>query len=207
MNLVTEELVEPSKNLPRAVVIGPGIVIVAYLVTNIAYYALLDASVIKTSTSIAMDFGREAFGHAGSIIIPLAVVGSTFSAANAGVFTGARVVYVSARSGHAPRLLGEINAKTGLKLHILQPGTPINAIVQQAATSIIFVMVGNFNQLVNLYSMIAWTFYLLAVSCLIILRFKAFFTLADYVSRNLISTVLIVYGGSHQSCFALHLRF
>jgi amino acid transporter len=61
-----------------------------------------------------MDFGREAFGHIGALIIPLAVVGSTFSAANAGVFTGARVVYVSARSGHAPEILGVINARTGL---------------------------------------------------------------------------------------------
>lgn len=39
LNLVTEELVNPSKNLPIAVVVGPGIVIFAYLITNIAYYA------------------------------------------------------------------------------------------------------------------------------------------------------------------------
>jgi amino acid transporter len=116
-------LVEPSKNLPRAVVIGPGIVIVAYLLTNVAYYAVLDASVIKTSQHIAMDFGQKAFGHAGSIIIPLAVVGSTFSAANAGVFTGARVVYVSARSGHAPLLLGVVNARTGKAFHFINRNT------------------------------------------------------------------------------------
>ncbi|KAJ3050225.1 hypothetical protein HK102_012338, partial [Quaeritorhiza haematococci] len=51
------------------------------------------------------DFGKVVFGHAGAIIIPLTVIGSTFGAAQASIFTGARVVYISAKSGHLPSTL------------------------------------------------------------------------------------------------------
>jgi len=163
LNLVTGELENPSRNLPLAVTIGPAIVIICYLLTNFAYYAVLPASTILKTTSIAMDFGKAAFGKIGGILIPLAVIGSTFSAANGGVFTSARIVYVSSKSGHAPKFLGEVNTRTH---------TPINALVQQAGFSIVFVMFGSFNSLVNLYSMIAWSFYILAVLALIILRWK-----------------------------------
>ncbi len=54
LNLVTGELKNPHKNLPKATVIGPSIVIVCYLLANIAYYARLPEDVIVSSTTLAM---------------------------------------------------------------------------------------------------------------------------------------------------------
>lgn len=187
---VAGELVNPAVNLPIAVIVGPSIVIIAYLLANIAYYAVLPADTISKSTSIAMDFGKAAFGHVGAILIPLAVIGSTFSAANGGIFSSARVVYVSAKSGHAPKILGDINKTTH---------TPLNAIIQQAAFSIIFTGIGSFGTLVNLYSMIAWTFYILAVLALIILRFRVCFTL---IIRNRTCIGRTAFGGRLPFSFA-----
>ena len=60
----------------------------SYLFANIAYYAVMPLSDIvdfrknKTASAFATNFGNRAIGVAGKIIIPLFIVGSTFSAAN-----------------------------------------------------------------------------------------------------------------------------
>ncbi|KAJ3042692.1 hypothetical protein HDV00_006749 [Rhizophlyctis rosea] len=161
LNLVTGELKDSKTNLPKAIVAGPSIIIFCYLMANVAYYAVLPAEIVGKSTTIAMDFGKEVFGSIGGIIIPLIVIGSTFGAANASIFGGARVMWVSARHGHIPEFLGSIHPKRK---------TPVNALILQACLSVLFVMVGSFTSLVNFYSMIAWSFYLLAVLALLILR-------------------------------------
>ncbi|KAI8587083.1 amino acid permease-domain-containing protein [Geranomyces variabilis] len=163
VNLVAGELRNPTRDLPRAITIGPTIVIAAYLLANIAYYAVLPTSVITASHAIAMSFGKEVFGHSGAIVIPLVVIAATLGASNASIFTGARLAHVSARAGHLPSFLGNIHARHR---------TPFNALVAQSALSVLFVLVGDFKSLVNFYSMIAWVFYLLAVLALLVLRRK-----------------------------------
>ncbi|KAJ3020165.1 hypothetical protein HKX48_001217 [Thoreauomyces humboldtii] len=162
LNLVAGELKNPSRDLPRAITIGPSIVIVCYLLANVAYYAVLPAAVIVSSNTIAMAFGKYAFGHAGAILIPLIVIGSTLGASNASIFTGARLAHVSSHAGHLPAWLGKIHPRYR---------TPYNALVAQSTLSCLFVFVGDFTSLVNFYSMIAWFFYLLAVTALLRLRF------------------------------------
>ncbi len=53
MNLVTGELKDAAKNLPRAILIGTSIVIISYLLANFAYYAVLPSTVIISSNSVA----------------------------------------------------------------------------------------------------------------------------------------------------------
>ncbi|RKO92380.1 amino acid/polyamine transporter I, partial [Blyttiomyces helicus] len=161
LNLVTGEMTDSAKNLPRAIVAGPTIVIVSYLLANVAYYAVLPAQTVGLSNTIAMEFGKEVFGHIGGIIIPLIVIGSAFGAANASIFGGARVIHVSARHGHVPKLLGAIHPTLR---------TPTNALLVQGLLSTLFVLLGSFTTLVNFYSMIVWSFYFLAVLGLLILR-------------------------------------
>lgn len=77
LNAVTGELQDPSKNLPRSIIGGLSLVILCYFTTNLAYYAVLPAETIKTSTTIGLDFGKIAFGSIGMIIIPIIVIIST----------------------------------------------------------------------------------------------------------------------------------
>ncbi|KAI8806182.1 amino acid permease-domain-containing protein [Cladochytrium replicatum] len=163
LNLVAGELVDPEKNVPRAVLIGPFIVIVCYVMANVAYYAVLPAEIVKSTNTIASDFGKQLFGSIGGIIFPIVVIGSTFGAANASVFTGARVIYVSAKHGHAPKFLGNVHPERN---------TPIAALLLQGGITGILICFGSFTSLVNFYSMIAWTFYFLAVLALLVLRWQ-----------------------------------
>ncbi|RUS13143.1 hypothetical protein BC937DRAFT_86275, partial [Endogone sp. FLAS-F59071] len=68
-------------------------------------------------------------------------------AANGSVFTAARIVYVSARQGYLPAVFGKISASRH---------TPQAALALQCALSVVFILLGSFNSLVNFYSVLAW---------------------------------------------------
>lgn len=52
LNFLMEEIINPEKTLPRVVLCSLGTVTAAYLLANIAYFSVLDTSVITTSKSI-----------------------------------------------------------------------------------------------------------------------------------------------------------
>jgi amino acid transporter len=96
------------------------------------------------------------------VVVPLIVLGSTFGACNASIFTGARVASTSARHGHSPQWLGRLSSNR----------TPVNALILQAIFASAFSMSASFSPLVTFYSNIAWGFYLLTVLALVILRYQ-----------------------------------
>ncbi|KAG4104647.1 amino acid transporter [Neocallimastix lanati (nom. inval.)] len=162
LNLVTGELKNPKKNLPRALKIGCFSVIASYIVANVAYYAVLTAEVAKTSKTIVSDFGRALFGPFIGHLLILTVILSTFGAANASMYTGSRLIQVTASQGQLPKTFAKISSHFD---------TPVNATILQTIFSIFYVITGSYNTLVNLYSTSTWIFYGLCVLGLIILRF------------------------------------
>jgi amino acid transporter len=162
LNIITGELQDPEKNLPRAIIGGVLLVTLCYTTTNLAYYAVLKPDIIVSSKAIGLEFGLATLGGVGMITIPIIVILSTLGAANASILTGSRVTFISAQQKHAPAFLGVINEKTN---------TPANALVLQGMITIIFISLGDFTTLVNIYSLIGWFFYFLAVLGVFVMRF------------------------------------
>src|SRR5439155_168708 len=54
-NFIAEEIVEPEKNLPRALVLGVAVVVAVYLLANVAYLRVLGPAQLAASTAPAAD--------------------------------------------------------------------------------------------------------------------------------------------------------
>lgn len=132
INFIVEELQNPSRNLPRCIVIGIPLVTVFYMLTVFSFYAGMNASSIANTQKCATDFvvritGSKIFDY----IIPMLVAASTVGACNGGCFTNARVVYCAARNGQFPKFLSRVGKKQG---------TPINAILFQGLLTAAYVL-------------------------------------------------------------------
>src|SRR6266508_471189 len=67
-NFIAEELIEPERNLPRALVIGVAIVVTVYLLANLAYLRVLGAAGLASSTAPAADLMQAVLGPVGKTI-------------------------------------------------------------------------------------------------------------------------------------------
>ncbi|KAI9469742.1 MAG: amino acid/polyamine transporter I [Benjaminiella poitrasii] len=162
LNYVSGEMKNPHRDLPRVIIFGIPLVITCYMLSNVAYLAALRPEVVMHTNTVSMDFGKKIFGPAGGIIFAVCVALSCFGSANASVFTGARIIYVSAKQGHIPSFFGKLSQTRQ---------TPVLALILQAILTTIMIMIGSFRMLVNFYSFCAWIFYFLAVLSLLVFRY------------------------------------
>lgn len=161
LNYVQEEIVDPEKNLPRANIIGVALVTVVYVLTNIGYLTAMSSHELLASSAVAVTWGERVLAGA-YVILPIAVLFSTYGAANGTVFSGGRVVYCAGREGHLPELLSYINVK---RL------TPMPSIIFTCSIALLMIAISNIGTLVDFFSFTAWTFYGLTAAALLTFRY------------------------------------
>ncbi len=164
LNYVTEELKDPERNLPRAILFGLVGIMAVYILTNVAYLAVLTPEQIVGSKAVAKDLAIAILGPIGGILIPLGVAASTFGATNGSLLSGSRAFYAAARDGQLPRPLAQLDPRTGV---------PVIALAAQGVWAAVLVIPGDFETLVDYFGFAAWVFYFMAAVALMILRKQA----------------------------------
>ncbi|KAF2250660.1 hypothetical protein BU26DRAFT_268045 [Trematosphaeria pertusa] len=198
VNYVTAEFKNPTRDLPRVIHTSLPLVILCYIMANIAYFLVLPTELIESTNTVAVAFGNQVFGPIGSLILALFVSGSCFGALNATTFTSGRLVYAAGKEGYLPELFGTIGlgkSHRAIRLHTLNANpsmskisrkfvdwfadadagfffTPISAMSLNALLTAVYVLIGSFDTLVTFYGVAGYSFYFLAVLGLIILRVK-----------------------------------
>ncbi|XP_032357148.1 b(0,+)-type amino acid transporter 1 isoform X2 [Etheostoma spectabile] len=162
LNFLTEELKHPEVNLPRAVVIAISLVTGLYLLVNVSYLTVMTPKELMSSSAVAVTWGNKVLGSWGWIMSVAAAL-SAFGSLNGTFFSGGRVCFVAAREGHMPDILAMAHVR---RL------TPSPALIFTTVISLLVLIPGDFQSIVNFFSFTAWFFYAITLSGLLYLKIK-----------------------------------
>uniref|UniRef100_A0AAV2JGD8 Amino acid permease/ SLC12A domain-containing protein n=1 Tax=Knipowitschia caucasica TaxID=637954 RepID=A0AAV2JGD8_KNICA len=162
LNLLTEELKYPEVNLPRAIIIAISLVTGLYLLVNVSYLTVMTPKELMMSNAVAVTWGNKVLGSWGWIMSVAAAL-SAFGSLNGTFFSGGRVCFVAAREGHMPDILSMAH------VHRL---TPSPALIFTTFVSLLVLIPGDFQSIVNYFSFTAWFFYAITMIGLLYLKIK-----------------------------------
>jgi APA family basic amino acid/polyamine antiporter len=160
-NFIAEEIVAPSRNLPRAILVGVAVVVAVYVLANVAYLATLGAPALATSLAPASETMRARLGPVGGTLIAAGIVASTFGFLNLVILVSPRVYQAMADDG--------LFFGWAARLHP-RYRTPSGALLFQAGWSIVLLLSGSYGQLLDYVVFGDWIFFGLVVTTLFVYR-------------------------------------
>jgi APA family basic amino acid/polyamine antiporter len=156
------EFRRPARDLPRSLMLGTGIVVVLYLLINAAYFYAAGAEQLAGSVEVGQVAARAVLGSAGVGLVTGLIALSLIVSAFAMTIAGPRVYY--ALGGDYPGFSWLTHSKSG--------GAPWSASVVQGIVTTIILLTGRVDQIQQYAGFTLTLFAALAVSCVIVLRFR-----------------------------------
>jgi APA family basic amino acid/polyamine antiporter len=173
------EIKDPGRNLPRALLIGCGVVVTLYLLANLAYVVVLPLKTIQSveANRVGTAAMQAIFGDAGKIIMAIAIMISTFGCNNGLILAGARVYYAMACDNLFFKRVGTLNAKHVPAVALIAQGLWASLLTLPRTVSTDTagrVSYGNvYTQLIEYLTSADLVFYGLMVAAVIVMRKKA----------------------------------
>ncbi|PWJ60208.1 APA family basic amino acid/polyamine antiporter [Dyadobacter jejuensis] len=162
VTFIAGEIKNPQRNIGLALGLGTLIVTVIYVLTNITYTGLLSMTEIASASKdrVAISAAHEIFGTAGTVVIALMIMVSTFGCNNGLIMSGARVYYSMAKDGLFFKKVGDLNrnAVPGFGLWI------------QCLIACAWCLSGKYGDLLDMISFVVVFFYMLTIAGIFILR-------------------------------------
>ena len=165
VTITAEEVRDPQRNLPRALVAGTIVTTLAYAGACAVYlYVLpLDRMAGVEENRVASDVAGTLLGPKGITLVSVAILVSTFGCLNGLILGGARVLFAMARDGVFFRIAGRVDPVTH---------TPRGALVLQGLWSAVLALSGSYDRLLTYVTFASLGFNALTVVGLFVLRRK-----------------------------------
>lgn len=173
------EIRDPGRNLPRALLIGCGVVVALYLLANLAYVVTLPLGTIQApQNSVATATMQAVFGRPGTIIMAVAIMISTFGCNNGLILAGSRVYYAMARDRLFFQRVDTLNSNHVPAVALVAQGVwaalltlPRTVTVDPTTKATVY---GNvYTQLLEYIVSADLVFYALMVGAVVVMRYKA----------------------------------
>jgi basic amino acid/polyamine antiporter, APA family len=158
-----EEILQPEKNIPRAIIFGLSLVGALYFAANIVYFHVLPFAAVAASQHVASDVVKKFWGSSGAAWLTIAMAISALGALHVVVLTGARISYAMARDGVFFRFAQRIHPSFR---------TPTGALLFLGAIAALLALTGTFEELYSLFVFGVWIFFALTAIALLRLRRK-----------------------------------
>jgi APA family basic amino acid/polyamine antiporter len=155
VTFIAGEMKNPKRNVALSLFFGTMIVTLIYVSANVVYTAVLPLHDIATAEKdrVAVAASHVIFGSAGTIVIALMIMVSTFGCNNGLIFAGARVYYTMAKDGLFFKKTGTLN-----KFAVPEFGLWIQALVAS-----ILCLSGKYGDLLDMISFVVVLFYVLTI--------------------------------------------
>jgi APA family basic amino acid/polyamine antiporter len=163
-NFVAEEMIEPERSLPRALVLGVLGVVVVYLLANVAYLRQLGHAGLAGSTAPAADVLRHALGPTGGALVTAGIAASTFGFLNLVILVSPRVYQTMAADGAFLPVLARLHPRYR---------TPGGALLFQAGWAVLLTLSGTYGQLLDYVVFGDWIFFGLTAATLFVFRARS----------------------------------
>lgn len=162
LTVVGGEIGDPRKRVVQGLLLTIGVVGVLYLVLNVGYLVLLPMEELRATDSAAAAAAGAVLGPAGSTLLSLLVVLSSFGALFGIGIAGPRYTWSMATHGLFFASFGKLSA---------------NAAPRRAATAlylltVVYVVTGSFEQILGYYVAVSLIYNVLTILCVFRLRAK-----------------------------------
>ena len=157
------EIKNPKKNLPLALIIGTVVILVLYIMINIAYLKVLPMDSLIGELKVGEATAKSLYGPgiAGAFVV--VVIISKFGSLNGNILVGPRISYAMAKD----KLFFSKAAEVHPKFH-----TPGNAIMIQGVWASVLALSGTFEEIITLVVFVNFMMWIAASSTVFVLRKK-----------------------------------
>jgi APA family basic amino acid/polyamine antiporter len=164
VTFIAGEIKNPQRNIGLSLFLGTSIVTLIYISANLMYLHVLPLQQIAFAENdrVAITAANAVLGNAGTIVIAVMIMISTFGCNNGLILAGARVYYTMAKDGLFFKKTGTLNKNE----------VPAYGLWIQALVASLLCLSGKYGDLLTMVSFIVVIFYVLTIIGIFILRKK-----------------------------------
>jgi APA family basic amino acid/polyamine antiporter len=162
VTFIAGEIKRPERNIGLSLFIGTLVVTIIYISMNLMYLNVMSMHEIANAPSdrVALAAALKIFGNAGTMIIAIMIMVSTFGCNNGLILSGSRVYYTMANDGLFFPAAGKLNGK----------GVPAAALWMQFMWASVLCLSGKYGDLLDFIIFTVLLFYILTIAGIFKLR-------------------------------------